>query len=142
MFHHWHRYRDGTVQRQTLRRNIRQRVWSQFWDTLEDGQRSPHAPTAALCRDLFERFDQLWLFVDQAGVEPTNNRAERSLRHFVIWRKLSFGTQSDAGSRFVETMLSVIETCRQQRRCVFDFVTTAVEAHSHGLPAPSLLKGV
>ena len=142
VFHHWHRYRDGTVQRQTLRRNIRQRVWSQFWDTLEDGQRSPHAPTAALCRDLFERFDQLWLFVDQAGVEPTNNRAERSLRHFVIWRKLSFGTQSDAGSRFVETMLSVIETCRQQRRCVFDFVTTAVEVHTHGQPAPSLLKGV
>jgi len=142
VFHHWRRYRDGTIQRETLRRNIRQRVWSQLWETLEDGQRSPHAPTAAICRDLFDRFDQLWLFLDQAGVEPTNNRAERALRHFVIWRKLSFGTQSAAGSRFVETMLSVIETCRQQHRCVFDFVTTAVEAQTRRQSAPSLLKGV
>ena len=125
-----------------MRRNIRQRVWSQFWDTLEDGQRSPHAPTAALCRDLFDRFDQLWLFVDQAGVEPTNNRAERSLRHFVIWRKLSFGTQSAAGSRFVETLLTVIETCRQQDRDVFAFVTQALERHFAHRHAPSLLPGV
>jgi transposase len=142
VFHHWHRYRDGTIQRGTMRRNIRRSVWSQLWETLEDGQRSPHAPTAALCRDLFDRFDQLFLFLDQAGVEPTNNRAERALRHFVIWRKLSFGTQSAAGSRFVETMLSVIETCRQQRRSVFDFVTTAVELHSRRQPAPSLVNGV
>ena len=111
MFHHWHRYRDGTVQRQTLRRNIRQRVWSQFWDTLEDGQRSPHAPTAALCRDLFERFDQLWLFVDQAGVEPTNHRAERSRRHFVIWRKLSFGTQSRVSALRVRAAVSWKRCC-------------------------------
>ena len=61
------------------------------------------------------------------GVEPTNNAGERSLRHAVIWRKLSFGTQSEAGSRFVETMLTVIETCRQQRRNAFAFVTAAVD---------------
>lgn len=139
VFRHWHRYRDGTIQRETLRRNIRQRVWSQLWDTLEDGQRCSHAPTAALCRDLFDRFDQMFLFVDQAGVEPTNNRAERALRHFVIWRKLSFGTQSAAGSRFVETMLTVVETCRQQDRSVFDFVTTAVELHFRKQHAPSLV---
>lgn len=138
VFHHWHRYRDGTIQRETMRRNIRQRVWSQLWDTLEDGQRCPHAPTAALCRDLFDRFDQLFLFLDRAGVEPTNNRAERALRHFVIWRKLSFGTQSAAGSRFVETMLSVVETCRQQNRSIFDFLTSTVELHFRNRPAPSL----
>jgi transposase len=139
VFRHWHRYRDGTIQRETMRRNIRQRVWSQLWDTLEDGQRCSHAPTAALCRDLFDRFDQLFLFLDQAGVEPTNNMAERALRHFVIWRKLSFGTQSPTGSRFVETMLSVVETCRQQNRSIFDFVTTAVELHFRKQPAPSMV---
>jgi transposase len=75
------------------------------------------------------------------GVEPTNNAGERSLCHAVIWRKLSFGTQSAGGSRFVETMLSVIETCRQQRRNAFAFVTAAVEAHLALQPAPSLLPG-
>jgi transposase len=55
----------------------------------------------------------------QEGGEPTNNAGERSLRHAVIWRKLSFGTQSAGGSRFVEMMLTVIETCRQQHRNVF-----------------------
>ena len=141
VFRQWHRYRDGTIQRETMRRNIRERVWSQLWDTLEDGQRCSHAPTAALCRDLFDRFDQLFHFLDQAGIEPTNNRAERALRHFVIWRKLSFGTQSSDGSRFVETMLSVVETCRQQNRGIFDFVTAAVELHLRNKPAP-LLTGV
>ena len=61
------------------------------------------------------------------------------MRHAVIWRKLSFGTQSASGSRFVETMLTVIETCRQQRRNAFAFLTRAVEAHFAHQAAPSLL---
>ena len=80
--------------------------------------------------------------LDHEDVEPTNNASERSLRHAVIWRKLSFGTQSSAGSRFVETLLSVIETCRQQKRNVFAFVTEAVQAHFNGTPIPKLLSGV
>jgi transposase len=141
LFHHWHRYRDGTVVRKTMRRHVRQLKYP-LWEILEDGQRSRHAPTAALCRDLFERFDQLWMFLDHADVEPTNNAAERALRHAVIWRKLTFGTKSAAGSRFVETMLTVIETCRQQNRDVFGFVTTAIERRFARRSAPSLLAGV
>jgi len=76
------------------------------------------------------------------GVEPTNNAGERSLRHAVIWRKLSFGTQNASGSRFVETILTVIETCRQQTRNVYSFLTAAVEAHLAHHPAPSLLSEV
>ena len=88
--------------------------------------------------ELWRHRERLWTFVDVEGVEPTNNASERALRHAVIWRKLSFGTQSEAGSRFVETMLTVVETCRQQSRNVFTFVTTAVEAHLHHQPTPSL----
>jgi transposase len=84
----------------------------------------------------------LWTFLRHEGVEPTNNAGERSLRHAVIWRKLSFGTQSAAGGRSVETMLTVIETCRQQRRNAFAFITAAVEAHLAHHSAPSLLTGV
>jgi transposase len=63
------------------------------------------------------------------------------LRHAVIWRKLSFGTQSDSGTRFVETLLTVIATCRQQDRDVQTFVTQAIEAHWTAQPPPSLLPG-
>lgn len=76
---------------------------------------------------------------EHEGVEPTNNTAERVLRHAVIWRKLSFGTQSAGGSRFVERMLTTIETCRLQKRNVFIYLTAAVEAHLARKPAPSLL---
>jgi len=95
-----------------------------------------------MCRELYEHRDWLWTFVREEGIEPTNNAGERALRHAVIWRKLSFGTQSADGSRFVETMLTVIETCRQQHRNTFEYLTTAVQAHLLGQPAPSLLPGV
>ena len=76
------------------------------------------------------------------GVEPTNNAGERSLRHAVIWRKLSFGTQSAAGSRFVETMLTILETCRQQHHNALAFITSAVESHLAHQSVPRLLAGV
>jgi transposase len=80
--------------------------------------------------------------VEVEGVEPTNNAAEQALRQAVIWRKLSFGTQSSAGSRFVERLLTVMETCRRQKRNVFSWLVDAVEARFAGKTAPSLLSGV
>jgi transposase len=79
--------------------------------------------------------------VERGGApgRPTNNDAERALRHAVIWRKLSFGTQSAAGSQFVETMLTVIETCRQQHINAFSYLVQAMEAHFAARPAPKLL---
>ncbi|MBI5958147.1 MAG: hypothetical protein HY866_05405 [Chloroflexi bacterium] len=71
--------------------------------------------------------------------EPTNNSAERALRHSVIWRRSSHGTQSDHGSRFVERILTVVETCRQQQRPVLDFLHDALIAYHTNQPAPSLL---
>ncbi len=103
MFELWHRYRVGRIRHDTLRRKIEETIQGKFYNTLEEGQRCRHAPTVTLCNSLFNRFDQLWTFTTTPGVEPTNNRAEQSLRHAVIWRKLSFGTQSASGSRFVET---------------------------------------
>lgn len=60
-------------------------------------------------------------------------------RHYVLWRKGSFGTQSERGNLFVERMMTVVSTCRQQKRSVLDFVTAAVKAHLHGQAGPSLL---
>jgi transposase len=75
-------------------------------------------------------------------VEPTDNAAERALRHAVFRRKLSFGTQSAVGSRFVECLLTVIETRRRRDRNVFDWLPQAVQAKLRREPVPSLLADV
>ena len=90
---------------------------------------------------MWKHREHLWTFVEVDGVEPTNNAAERALRHAVIWRKLSFGTQSAAGSRFVERMLTVVETGRRQKRNVFEWLTEALRAKLEGKASPSLLQG-
>lgn len=139
MFAWWQKVRDGTLSRCAFRRRmvpIRARIEGYllrgYWDQRTHG----------FCKELYEHRDRLWTFVDVANVEPTNNAAERALRHAVIWRKLSFGTQSAHGSRFAERMLSVIETCRRQQRNAFAWLAETVAAHQHGLPTPSLLSGV
>ena len=81
----------------------------------------------------------LWTFVRIEGVEPTNNDAERALRHGVICRKTSGGTESEAGRRFVERMLSVVATCRQQEVDVLDYLTRCDQARLDGKTAPPLL---
>jgi transposase len=141
LFRHWARYRDGTITRAGLKRlmhPIRQEVESLLLRGLYSGNNR----LIGMCQELYDHRAWLWTFLDVEGVEPTNNASERSLRHAVIWRKLSFGTQSAAGSRFVETILTIVETCRQQSRSVFAFVTEAVQAHIAHQPTPSLLDGV
>ena len=81
----------------------------------------------------------LYPFAAVEGVEPTNNAAERALRHAVLWRKSSGGTASEWGSRFVERVLSVAATCRQQGRNVLEFLTSCFQAHLVGRVVPSLL---
>jgi transposase len=97
------------------------------------------APTAATCRELQALEPALWTFAATAGVEPTNNAAERVLRGPVQWRKTSYGTDSAAGSRFVEALLTVVATCRQQQRDVLTYITSCCEAWRHNTPTPSLL---
>jgi transposase len=67
----------------------------------------------------------LWTFVREQGVEPTNNDAERPLRRAVLWRRKSFGTKSESGSRFVERILTVVTTLRRQGRDVLNYLTAA-----------------
>ena len=141
MFALWARVQDGTLSPDEFRRRmepIRWKVECLLLRGLFSGQRA----VAGSCRELFTHRVCLWRFVDEVGVEPTNNASERALRPAVIWRKLSFGTQSGGGSRFVETVLSVIETCRQQQRNAFVLIRQAVAAHFAGEPHPSLLARV
>jgi len=141
LFEHWADYRDGTISRAAFVRRMAP-VRREVERLLLRGVQSGNTSLVGMCRELHEHRAWLWAFVRCEGVEPTNNAGERALRHAVIWRKLSFGTQSAGGSRFVETMLTVIETCRQQRRNAFDYLTAAIQSHLARQPAPSLLSGV
>jgi transposase len=141
LFEHWADYRGGRISRAALLRRMGP-VRRTVERLLLRGTRSGSRNVRGTCRELYEHRQWLWTFLSHEGVEPTDNAGERSLRHAVIWRKLSFGTQSASGSRFVETMLTVIETCRQQRHNVFAFLTAAVDSHLAHQPAPSLLTRV
>ena len=141
LFRQWSRCRDGTITRRGLWRLLKP-IRDEIEALLLRGVFSGNRRLTGMCNQLYDHRERLWTFLDEENVQPTNNAAERALRHPVIWRKLSFGTQSAAGSRFVERMLSVTETCRQQSRDAFELLTTAVAAHFNGQPAPSLLPGV
>jgi transposase len=81
----------------------------------------------------------LWTFLYEEGVEPTNNHAERMVRRGVVWRKCAYGSWSGEGCRFVERMLTVMQTLRLQQRPVLHYRVAAVQAHRDNLPMPSLL---
>src|SRR5919204_2052349 len=123
MFMWWHRGREGTLQRSTFRSYMTP-LRREVERLLEAGSRCGVAKTEGTCRDILKRREALWTFVQVAGVEPTNNTAERSIRPGVLWRKGSFGTQSAAGSRFVESMMTVVSMLKQQQRNVLAYLTT------------------
>jgi len=138
VFTQWYRVRDGTIRRSTLRKYVdSQRPW--FRARLAAGVACGCAKTAAVCRDLLRLEPALWTFTRVDDVEPTNNAAERGFRHPAQWRRSSHGTESAAGSRFVEQILTVVATCRQQERDVLAYLTTCCQAYQHGDAPPSLL---
>jgi transposase len=138
VFELWHRHRSEQLDRTALVIAL-SRVGAEMHAVLETGRTSGHPVAQSLCRELLAVWPALWAFAVVEGVEPTNNRAEQALRPAVLWRKGSFGTHSAAGSRFVERMLTVSATCRQQDRRVADFLFTALTAAQTGQPHPSLL---
>jgi transposase len=138
LFTSWYRVRDGTL------------TWADFQVTmlplmarvrtlLQEGAAGADAKAQGTCRNLLKREAALWTFVWESGVEPTNNSAERPLRRAVLWRRRSFGTQSETGSQFVERILTAVTTLRQQRRDMLDYLTAACAAAICKQPAPSLL---
>lgn len=107
---------------------------------LEQGARSRDERTARFACGLLGLWPALWTFTRVPGVTPTNNTAERALRHAVIWRKTSHGTQTDHGNRLVERLLSIRETCRLNGTRPHEYLTHLIEASRQGQPSPSLLR--
>jgi transposase len=138
LFHWWHKYRDGEMAWSTFLGYARPIRWG-VRQALSRGISCASDKTAATCRSLLEGEEHLWTFLRVPGIEPTNNAAERALRHAVLWRNSSGGTASEWGSRFVERILSVAATCRQRGRDVLEYLTDCFRAQQFGQRLPSLL---
>jgi transposase len=102
------------------------------------GKSPRYKRSRGLARNLLKAWPALWTFASRAGVEPTNNHAERGLRGAVIYRKLSLGSQSHAGERRTERLLSASITCRLQQRSLFAYLAELLAAHNRGDPLPAL----
>jgi len=138
MFQWWHRVRDGTLQRATFQRRM-EPVSAEIVRLLRKAAVCPEKKPSGMAKAMLKLEHALFTFVDEEGVEPTNNVSERRIRQGVILRMLTFGTDSEAGSRFVERMLTVTTTLRQQRRDVLGFLIDAHVARLNHRPAPSIL---
>ena len=138
MFSLWHRARDGTMSRarfQLLMKPIERAVVAH----LRACSRLPVAKVAGRAREILAFEPALWTFVVTPGIEPTNNYAERLIRHAVLWRKSCFGSDSEGGFRFVSRILTTVATLRLQKRNVLDYVEYACRAALLGMPPASLL---
>jgi transposase len=142
LFALWRRVRDGTLSsarfggKMHAERDFRTR----FRAALGRGTASGCAFTAATCQELLDREVSLFVFAFHPGVGPTNNAAERAVRHGVLWRKQSFGPKSVAGAAYLANIWSVVETCRQHGRNVWEYLTACVAAADHGQNLPALLQ--
>lgn len=123
LFELWHRVRDGTLtgsEFQLLVQEIRTSLKSLLQDAalhqIGSKEKTPLAKTVRTCRQLLKVEPALWLFVTVEGVEPTNNAYVRAIRPAVIWRRTSFGSQTQAGSDFVARLLTVVTTLKSQKR--------------------------
>jgi transposase len=138
MFRLWWKFRDGTLSRtQFIAAMVPLR--RQMEMLLEQGTQCNESKTANTCKKLLKYKTALWTFIETEGVQPTNNFAEQLIRSYVLWRKSSFGTQSDRGDLFVERMMTVTTTCKLQQRNRYDYINSAVAAHLRNEPAPSIL---
>lgn len=138
VFAAWHAFQEGKVTRRKLQAMI-EPLARRLNTALIEGAFGDDARVAAFCDNVLKLEAALWTFVTHKGVEPTNNFMERLLRRAVLWRRRSFGCNSEVGCRFVERILTVVQTCRLRGRNVLEYLHRAVQAHRSGLSCPCLL---
>jgi transposase len=139
VFASWRAFRRSSDRRR-LRREVR-RLERELRALCEQAQRKSVKTRyhRGLARNLIKAWPALWTFVEHEGVEPTNNRAERGLRHAVIYRKLSQGSRCERGALATERLLSAAISCRLQRRSLFAYLVEVTQASIRGQPVPALV---
>jgi len=136
IFEYWHNFKDDKLSRDQLVSRMVP-VRQQFEALLARIVAADIKGVSGSCANMLAHKEALWTFVDREGVDPTNNHAERELRAFVLWRRRSFGTQSERGNLFAERLMTVAHTARKQNKNVFDFLPACCQARPD-TPAPSL----
>jgi transposase len=134
----WHRVRDGTLSRARFEK-IADNAQLAIERLLESGVALKIRGVSGACADMLAHKQALFTFARCSGVEPTNNHAERALRPFVLWRKTSYGSQSERGRLFAQRIMTVAHSMRLQNRSIFRFLVEACQAHSNDSNGPSLL---
>jgi transposase len=138
VFELWHLFRGGGCTRPELETRMQPLV-EELQALIQAGSRSTHGRTQRFFARLLAESYGLWTFVGADGVEPTNNHGERVLRFAVIWRRRSFGCKSAAGCRYVERMLTVVQTLRLQKRNIIEFLADSIASHRASRPGPKLV---
>jgi transposase len=137
VFRYWQELRAGRCDREQFRAWLAP-VRLHVEACLERAVAAKLKDVSGACADIIEHKEALWTFADHEDVEPTNNHAERELRAFVLWRKKSFGTQSERGNLFAERVMTVAHTARKQHKNVLAFLTACCTARLDGTEPPSL----
>ena len=138
VFEVWHLYRGGGMAWEMMDEKMAT-LMLQLMAVLERGERSHDRKLVRFCARVLKVYPALWTFVVVEGVEPTNNHAERVQRLAVLLRKNCFGCHSDTGCRFVERLLTVVQTLRLQKRSVLRYLQAALTAHRSGKATPKLV---
>ena len=136
LFALWHRFKSGEIARTTLQAYLRP-IQRRLRKSLQAACR--RKALKATASELLKFWPCLWVFARRNGVEPTNNAGEQAIRPAVLWRKGSFGSHSPNGARFVERMLTVVQTLRRSGKAILDFLVRAVYAYRTGRAPPTLV---
>lgn len=143
VFKLWHSFKDGTISHTEMRGEVESRHVVGMKVLLEIGATAANvtSKTQNTCDNLLKDFTYMWTFLKHEEVEPTNNLAERDLRHGVLWRKISFGNQSESGKIFVQRMLTVVMTMKKQAQNALEYIVKCFQAYKTGreIPIPLLL---
>ena len=138
IFYYWSKYKSGVIDFTKLDKAI-SFIKKSLKSCLNNAVNCSHKRTSGTCKNILKYFESLFTFTKHEGIEPTNNHGERQIRKYVIYRKLSFGTQSERGSRFIERIFSISATCKQQAKNTIGYIKQAIINFNSGLPPPELL---
>ena len=134
LFYYWRHLQDGDYYKYQIKRATRN-----MYSVLRQGKKLLGSKTGKFCAKLLRERKSLWHFLKNDKISPTNNHAERQVRHAVIWRKKCYGTQSARGELFVERILTVLKTCQQKSKNIFEFISRSVRSTWCGDTHPSLV---
>jgi transposase len=138
VFKYWNDFKAGKLDKVTFQ-NWMQPLRQQVEDTLSRAHGASIKDLSGSCENMLEHRAALWTFVDRDGVEPTNNHAERELRACVLWRRRSFGSQSEEGEKYAARIMTVVQTARKRGLNILMFLEQCCAAWLGNVAAPCLL---